>query len=246
MRKLYVVTGLKSELAAEIVQTILDRALGDVIATTRSELSGFTQRSGLTVVPGVDLATSDGIKTTQEFIDAARCDAIALIHCAGFFPMPSTIRYASLNDAQAAFAGNYLSFVGALQGILPRMRDLRNGRILAFTSHTTDLTPPYLGLFNASKSALESLIKTTANESARHGIAANGLAVATLSTQAEFKLKPSGDHGNWLGIREVAEVSLQILAMSDIINGNIIQCWRHSDSFFGQSYLERNCLSKDY
>ena len=81
---------------------------------------------------------------------------------------------------------------------------------------------------------------TIANEYGEHGIVAISFALATLDTPAERRLKPNGDVENWIKPSEAASYVLHTLnAPLAIQNGNNIHLYKHSRSFFHDSYYKR-------
>lgn len=75
----------------------------------------------------------------------------------------------------------------------------------------------------------------------KKGINANTIALATLLTETELKIKPKGDSKNWLNTDEVCEfVENIILQPSKLISGNVIHIYKYSDSYFHQSCVGQN------
>jgi len=246
--KLFVVTGANSELGSQIVGD-LSRQFGadKIIATTRTDTGeAFRSLPNVSTLPHVDLATQKGVQELESKVSEDACDQMFMVHCAGAFPSPGLVVVSDVDCLRKTIDDNFVSFAGALRSVLPGMRRKHFGRILAFSSHTSRSNAPYFAAFDASKRALESLVRSAANESAKYGIAVNALAIATLSIQTERKMKPSGDHESWLKLEDVSRASIDLLLLSDLINGNVIHCWRHSDSFFGMSVMERNSLNVEY
>lgn len=193
---------------------------------------------------GVDLVTEEGVAKLASAVNAAGCERVALIHCAGNFPPFAALHRIGLDAIAASFGSNTLSFIGALQAILPHMRKAAWGRILAFSSHTTSQNYPYAGAFNIAKAALESAVQMCANENARFGVSANTILAATLQTEPERELKPDGCYDDWVSPEDLATFALDTaLSGSPYLNGSALHFWRYSESFFGSSVLSRNSIS---
>jgi len=87
---------------------------------------------------------------------------------------------------------------------------------------------------------VESLIQGISNEYLHQGIIANTIALATLDTKEERIIKPNGDPPNWLKMNEVCTLVDNFIANSNgLFNGNIIHAYKHSETYFGQSYFDR-------
>lgn len=192
---------------------------------------------------GVNLATNGGSNKLAAALEQISETQLALVHCAGYFPPFAPIHRAGLSQTTQAIASNTLSFIGALQAVIPEMRRRRWGRVLAFSSHTANQNYPFCGSFTMAKAALESAVQVVANENARFGIAANTLSLATLQTEAEQKLKPSGHYEDWISPDDAAKYALDLVTSHPpLLNGSTLQFWGYSSSYFGNSVLARNDL----
>lgn len=241
-------TGANSELGSQIIGDLSYRFEVDkIIATTRTDTAEtFVGLSNVRTLPNVDLGTPQGSQELETAVGEEEGDQIYMVHCAGTFPRPELIAVSDIQSLERTLNDNFVSFAGGLRAVLPWMRLRHFGRILAFSTHTLHFNTPYFASFDASKCALESLVRTAANESAKYGIAINAFAIATLGLSTERAMKPKGDHRSWLKLEEVSADSINALMWSVHINGNVIDYWGHSDSFFGMSVMERNSLDIDY
>lgn len=243
MTNCLIVTGAAGELGIHVLRQALAHPKVDrVIATSRSrpirELS-----DKLVVLPDVDLAHESGVQVLCEALKQVGDSRIGLLHCAGSFPPAGPLHKTSLNDLCDVFRDNLMTFLGTVQAIVPHMREVKWGRLVAFTSHTQDAAYPFIGPFSLSKAALWSAIKTIANENARFGITCNAIAVATLKTETERRIKPSGRFDDWVPVEGLAAYAVE-MALSEVaqVNGSEIQYWQYSDSFFQQSVFDRNSI----
>lgn len=238
-----IVTGAGGWLGREIADAARSR-VGHVIAVYKGEAPEAA--AGLTTLGGVDLATQDGVQRLAQEVARAATGRLALVHCAGSFPLPKPVHSMGLENFEQSLRANALSFVGAVTAIVPAMRRRKHGRIVAFSSHTRGDNYPFFGAFNAAKAALESAVLTVAHENARFGICANAVCVATLQTEEERRIKPRGLYADWLSTKTVSELALDLAQSADVaLNGSMLQYWRHSASFFGSSVFERNSIDVD-
>lgn len=135
-----------------------------------------TVRSIATVQPiaGVELIQMDirdeasvqrGI---QEVISLAdRIDV--LVNSAGVALLGST-EETSITEAQLLFDTNVLGILRTTHAVLPHMRAQRSGRIVNVSSVLGFLPAPYMGLYSASKHAVEGMSETLDHEVRRFGI----------------------------------------------------------------------------
>jgi hypothetical protein len=62
-----------------------------------------------------------------------------------------------------------------------------------------------------------------------------------MNTEAIVQRKPLGDHANYLQPRDLADFLVSnVLQQPPISTGNIIKVIKHSPSFYGKSFFERN------
>lgn len=125
-------------------------------------------------LPGVELVEMDvrdeasvqsGI---QSIIDrTTRIDV--LVNSAGA-TLIGAVEETSTDEAQALFDTNLLGILRTLQAVLPHMRAQRRGRIVNVSSVLGFLPAPYMGLYSASKHAVEGLSETLDHEVRQFGI----------------------------------------------------------------------------
>jgi len=238
-----VVTGAGGELGRSLLLDCANRTdIDRVVATTRMRSIEAVSQNQV-VLPDLELTSPEGVARLRSELENIQMDRLGLVHCAGVFPMPQALHRHSLTTVGESFASNVLSFLGAVQAVLPVMRRLHDGRVVAFTSHTLQESYPFFGAFNLSKAALLSAIRTLANENARFGVAVNALAIATLQTETERRIKPGGPYDDWVPPDGVSHYALD-LATSDreSLSGSEIHLWRYSSKFFGGSVFDRNSL----
>lgn len=238
-----IVTGAAGWLGREIVENAIQRT-GQVTATYRRAASNPSPQS--VVLENLDLATDEGVSRLSAHIAETQAPRLAVIHCAGSFPLPKPMHSTGLRDFERSLSANTLSFLGAVAAAVPAMRKRKHGRFIAFSSHTRRDNYPFFGAFNIAKAALESAVLTVAHENGRFGIAANAVCVATLQTDEERRIKPQGKYADWLPPKTVSQYAIELAMAADTsLNGSLIQYWRHSSSFFGSSMFERNSIDID-
>ena len=114
------------------------------------------------------------------------------------------------------------------------------GDFITFSAHSQYQNYPMMAAFNSAKAAVESLTMSLSNEYFKFAVRSNCFALATMLTPAEVAMKPRGDHEKWLTSVEVAARVMDLIEKSDaIFSGNVVQLFKHSDSYFGQSYFSR-------
>ncbi len=92
-----------------------------------------------------------------------------LVNNAGY-GLWSTIEEAPLDEIREQFAVNVLGQVAMLQAVLPGMRTRRAGRVLNITSMGGLTAFPLVGIYNATKFAMEGITEALRQEVAEFGI----------------------------------------------------------------------------
>ncbi|WP_175885216.1 oxidoreductase [Burkholderia sp. BCC0044] len=114
-----------------------------------------------------DASVQSGIRTIVE--RAARIDV--LVNNAGT-SLIGAVEETSMDEATALFDTNVFSILRTVQAVLPHMRARRSGRIVNVSSVLGFLPAPYMGLYAASKHAVEGLTETLDHEVRQFGIRA--------------------------------------------------------------------------
>lgn len=81
-----------------------------------------------------------------------------------------SVEETSISEAQALFDTNVFGILRATQAVLPHMRQQRSGRIINVSSVVGFLPAPYMGLYSASKHAIEGMSETLDHEVRNLGI----------------------------------------------------------------------------
>lgn len=92
-----------------------------------------------------------------------------LVNSAGATLLGST-EETSIAEAQSLFDTNVFGLLRVTQAVLPHMRQQRSGRIVNISSVLGFLPAPYMGLYSASKHAVEGLSETLDNEVRKFGV----------------------------------------------------------------------------
>lgn len=159
------------------VSSGIGRAAAEKFAKRGCRVFGTVRSIARTApVDGVELIEMDvrddasvraGIQTIVE--RAARIDV--LVNNAGT-SLIGAVEETSVAEAAALFDTNVFSIVRTVQAVLPHMRARRAGRIVNVSSVLGFLPAPYMGLYAASKHAVEGLTETLDHEVRQFGIRA--------------------------------------------------------------------------
>jgi len=238
----FVITGANSFLGKAFAKMLSKNEDYKVFLTSRSKFNfnGLLKKKNVSYLPEIDLTIESDVEKLTAAINDFLPGKFHVINCLGYFPGYETIEEINITTAKNVFDNNVLALYSVANKLLPLMCKRKGGHFIGFSTHTSYQHYPKMVAFTAAKAAVESLIRGIANEYLDKGINANTIALATLLTETELKIKPKGDSKNWLNTDEVCEfVENIILQPSKLISGNVIHIYKYSDSYFHQSYYDR-------
>lgn len=161
-----VVTGVSSGIGRAAAERFAQRGCR-VFGTVRD-------RAKAQPIAGVQLVEMDirdqasvGQGVQAIIAQAGRIDV--LVNSAGVTLLGAT-EETSVAEAQTLFDTNVLGILRTIQAVLPQMREQGAGRIVNVSSVLGFLPAPYMGLYSASKHAVEGLSETLDHEVRKFGI----------------------------------------------------------------------------
>lgn len=171
MSKIIMITGASRGFGKLWAEAFLER--GDQVAATARDvnvLNNLKEQYGDAFLP-VQLDVNDRkacfVAVAQVEQHFGRIDV--LVNNAGF-GLFGTIEETTEEQAKAQMETNFFGLLWMSQAILPVMRRQKSGHIIQLSSFIGLITMPMLGLYNASKFAVEGLSETLAQEVKEFGI----------------------------------------------------------------------------
>ena len=163
--KNWLITGVSSGLGRAVAEAALKR--GDrVVGTVRkdADCAAFTELAPERAIGLLADVTDE--KAVRLAVEAAeiRTGGIDIVVNNAGYGLVAGIEEASLPEIRDQFEVNVFGAIAVLQAILPHMRARRRGRILNVTSVSGFVGWPSLGIYSASKFALEGISETLAME----------------------------------------------------------------------------------
>jgi NAD(P)-dependent dehydrogenase (short-subunit alcohol dehydrogenase family) len=158
------ITGCSSGFGLETAKRFLDRGW-NVVATMRAPEAGVLPSSECLRILQLDV--TDPASISRAVVEAGPIDV--LVNNAGF-GVPSPIELTEPKMAQALFETNTLGTLAMIQAVLPAFRERRAGVIINVTSSITLKPLPLVGLYRASKSAVDAMTESLAVEVKPFGV----------------------------------------------------------------------------
>jgi len=166
--KVALVTGVSSGIGRETADLLMEKG-ARVFGTVREP-----GKSG--ALPGLEVVQMDVTDTPS--VDRAVQEVLGragsidfVVNNAGTLLL-GAIEETSLEEARGQFETNFFGILRVTRAVLPHMRNRRSGRIVNMSSVLGFLPAPYMGIYAASKHAVEGYTETLDHEVRPFGIRA--------------------------------------------------------------------------
>lgn len=169
--KTWFITGVSTGFGRALAQTLLARG-ERVVGTLRSEAQRVEfgeLAQGKSFGYLLDVRNHDDVRRVVAQVEAQVGPIDVLVNNAGY-GYEGSIEEATPEAIRAQFDVNLFGAISVLQAVLPFMRKRRAGHILNITSMGGLTTFPGVGIYNASKFALEGINEALASEVKQFGI----------------------------------------------------------------------------
>ena len=169
--KRILITGVSSGLGKALATEALAQGWR-VVGTVRNEddRKQFEEQDPLRAIGRLlDVRDTDKLAQIVAEIEQAAGPIDVLVNNAGYGLM-SPIEEAPLDQIRAQFEVNVFGQLAMLQAVLPGMRQRRSGRILNITSMGGLVAFPNVGIYNATKFAMEAITEALRQEVTEFGI----------------------------------------------------------------------------
>src|SRR5712692_4857055 len=165
--KVALVTGVSSGIGQATASLLVDRGFR-VFGTMRKPSGTDGQLANVELVR-LDVRDEESVRTCVRTVlgEAGRIDA--LVNNAGHSLIGSS-EETSMEEAKEVFETNFFGVLRMIQAVLPTMREQRSGRIVNISSVLGFLPAPYMGIYAASKHALEGYSESLDHEIRQFGI----------------------------------------------------------------------------
>ncbi|TGN95745.1 oxidoreductase [Burkholderia sp. USMB20] len=239
-----IVTGVSSGIGRATAEKFAKRGCR-VFGTVRS-IAKTAPLAGVELVE-IDVRDDDSIQSgIRTIVDrAGRIDV--LVNNAGT-SLIGAVEETSVSEAAALFDTNVFSILRTVQAVLPHMRAQRSGRIVNVSSVLGFLPAPYMGLYAASKHAVEGLTETLDHEVRQFGIRATLVEPSFTRTNLDVNAPQTGgritdyDRERELASRAVVN-SVQAAPQPDGVGATIVDAalgaWRMRHTPAGEASLLR-------
>lgn len=134
-----------------------------------------------------DVASAEQVKALFDGAQQQFGGIDVLVACAGVMT-PSPLAKVTDEDFDRHFTVNVRGTFNAFREAANRVRD--NGRLIGFSSTTLALNAPGYSIYNATKGAVEGMVRVVAKELGGRGITVNAVAPGPVETELFLRGKP--------------------------------------------------------
>jgi NAD(P)-dependent dehydrogenase (short-subunit alcohol dehydrogenase family) len=164
--KVVFITGVSSGIGRATAEQLATR--GCTVFGSVRDLRKAQPIAGVELVE-MDVRDESSVQcAVQNIIGKARRIDVLVNNAGG--TMLGAVEETAVAEAQALFDTNVFGMLRASQAVLPHMREQRAGRIVNVSSVLGFLPAPFMGLYSASKHAVEGLSETLDHEVRNFGI----------------------------------------------------------------------------
>jgi NAD(P)-dependent dehydrogenase (short-subunit alcohol dehydrogenase family) len=177
-KRVVLVTGASSGVGQATAELLAQRDYR-VFGTSR-KAAGGSDNSGVTTLP-LDVRSDDSVAACLTAISGLTDRLDILVNNAGY-ELAGALEEVSVDEAKAQFETNFFGVVRMVKAILPLMRRQTHGQIINVTS-LAGLSPiPFLGIYSASKFALDGYTEALRHEVKPFNIKVSQIEVGFLRT----------------------------------------------------------------
>ncbi|NIL97506.1 MAG: SDR family oxidoreductase [Planctomycetales bacterium] len=180
-----------------------------------------------------DVSEAEDVKSLMEFVSEkiGRLDIlISNAATGGFRPLLG----ATARNFHAAFDTNVLALLYLVQAALPLLEQSQGrAKVVALSSHGSNMALPWYGLIGSSKAALESLVRHLTLEVGDRGVNVNIVKAGLVDTDSTRRL-PMADR-MFEGAKEKSMMGGRMLTAADVANAVLFLCSPLSDLVQGET-----------
>lgn len=239
--KQIIITGISSELGGILARELAKERGVKIIGTMRRKRTVKDKfPRNIHLLDGCDLTKPECCSKVSTAAERLFKGRFGLIHCVGDFWHHVPFLECDPKKAKTMFESHVTTLYNTLQSLIPIMKGRKGGSVVAFSCNSTLYHYPWMTAFTASKSAVDSIITSLANEYSGDNLRFNSLRLSSLKTEPVRRSKPHGDFVHFTPPGHIVPVVRFLLSPEAyLVNGNTISIFKHSDEFYRQGYFER-------
>jgi NAD(P)-dependent dehydrogenase (short-subunit alcohol dehydrogenase family) len=236
-----IITGISGALGSVLARELARGKGVQVIGTMRRPTTSADKfPRNVYIIDGCDLTKPECCHALADAAKRRFKTSFGYVHSVGDFWEHVPFLQCGPEKASQMFMSHVTTLYNALQALVPVMRAHKSGSCIALSCNSVRYNYPWMASFTASKSAVDSLIRSLSNEYSGDGLRFNSLVLASLRTRKVHESKPHGDFPHFIRPKDIVPV-IQFLLSRDsyLVNGNTIGLFKHSEDFYHAGYFQR-------
>ena len=238
-----IISGISGDLGSVLANELVRKNGDDVsiIGTMRRKLRANERFPGnVHLIDGCDLTNPENCAVVSDAARRLFDGPFGFIHCVGDFKDHEPFLAVSAESAIKVFESNVTTLLNMTKALIPLMIESGGGSSIAFSCNSVMHNYPCMSPFTAAKAAIDSLMRSLANEFSGDQLRFNSIVLSSLKTGKERISKPHGDFENFIPVEDMLPIIEFLLSPGAyLVNGNAIGVFKHSDTYFNTGYFQR-------
>lgn len=180
-----------------------------------------------------DISEEDDVRSMMEYIERAIGQLDIVVSNAatgGFRPLLA----ANLRHFQNTFQTNVLALLYLVQAAMPLLEKSQGrAKVIALSSHGSDMALPWYGMIGSSKAALESMVRHLTLEVGDRGVNVNVVKSGLVETDSTKRIP--GAHEMFAGRKEKTMTGDRMLSIADVANAVLFLASPLADMIQGET-----------
>lgn len=180
-----------------------------------------------------DISEEDDVRSMMEYIERAIGQLDIMVSNAatgGFRPLLA----ANLRHFQNTFQTNVLALLYLVQAAMPLLEKSQGrAKVIALSSHGSDMALPWYGMIGSSKAALESMVRHLTLEVGDRGVNVNVVKSGLVETDSTKRIP--GAHEMFAGRKEKTMTGDRMLSIADVANAVLFLASPLADMIQGET-----------
>ncbi len=240
----YLIIGGNSDIGFGLAKYLIE-SNHNVVVVTRSKCK-HAIIDCLKLIEGIDLLNEECLRKLCIEVENLFETNFNIIHSVGDFWFHKSMEDTKISEANNLIQSHYSTLFNVIKYLVPIQIKKGGGKLIAFSCNSVKYNYPYMAAFTSAKSAVECLVKCSANEFSNRNIIINAFALPSIFTEKVANSKPENFANKFITLNELCSTIVNMIEnLSIFTNGNVIALFKYDDNFYKKGYLERNIIYKD-
>jgi len=191
MQKAILITGCSSGIGRSLAKLLLDSGYYVVVTGRKTKTLDSFKKEPNCLIVSLDVASLKSINAAFAKISIKKLFVNVLVNNAGY-GIYGPIEELQTSKIRQQFETNVFGLIHVTKKVIPNMRKFGEGRIVNISSIVGKVAFPYLGIYCASKFALEAISGSLSGELKQWGIKVISINPGPIKTNFAFRSRGTG------------------------------------------------------